>query len=175
MMKRVLVAVLLLVAASASAQDWIRTGTGLGIEKVRLAVPDFVATTAEPQTGELLRTFNDTLWNDLQQAGIFDVVSKSFYPVGSFNGPAAIKLDAWGNPPPNAGMVAFGNLTASGGRLQVQGWLFDVKNQQSPQVLGKQYNEAASEQNARLIAHRFADEIILRLGGGVAGIAESRI
>ena len=60
-------------AASAAAQDWIRTGTGLGMEKVRLAVPDFVATSAEPQAGELLRTFNDTLWNDLQQAGIFEM------------------------------------------------------------------------------------------------------
>ena len=168
-------AVLLLMAASAGAQDWIRTGTGLGMEKVRLAVPDFVATSAEPQTGELLRTFNDTLWNDLQQAGIFDMVSKSFYPVGSFNGPAAIKIGDWGNPPPNAGMVAFGNLGINGGRLLVQGWLYDAKNQQSPQVLGKQYNEAASEQSARIIAHRFADEIILRLGGGLPGIAESRI
>ena len=57
----------------------------------------------------------------------------------------------------------------------MQGWLFDVRNQQSPQVLGKQYNEAASVQNARVIAHRFANEIILRLGGGLPGIAETRI
>ncbi|HYX68703.1 MAG TPA: translocation protein TolB, partial [Terriglobales bacterium] len=42
-------------------------------------------------------------------------------------------------------------------------------------VLGKQYKEAATVDNARLIAHRFADEIILRLGGGIPGIAESRI
>ena len=166
---------LLLMAASATAQDWIRTGTGLGVEKVRLAVPDFVPASADPQAGELSRTFNDTLWNDLQQAGIFDMVSKSFYPIGSFGSPTAIQLDAWGNPPPNAGMLAFGNLGINGGRVLVQGWLFDAKNQQSPQVLGKQYNEPASVQSARIIAHRFADEIILRLGGGLPGIAETRI
>ena len=34
---------------------------------------------------------------------------------------------------------------------------------------------AATPENARLIAHRFADEIIFRLGGGIPGIAESRI
>jgi hypothetical protein len=45
----------------------------------------------------------------------------------------------------------------------------------SPQVLGKQYNEAASPDMARTIAHRFADEIILRLGGGINGIAETKI
>jgi dipeptidyl-peptidase-4 len=72
-------------------------------------------------------------------------------------------------------MLAFGNAMVQSGSLAVQGWLFDVKNAQSPQVLGKQYRELASEDNARLIAHRFADEIIFRLGGGIPGIAESKI
>ncbi|MGA2992615.1 MAG: DPP IV N-terminal domain-containing protein, partial [Candidatus Korobacteraceae bacterium] len=166
---------LLLMMATANAQDWIRTGTGLGIEKVRLAVPGFAPSSGEGQTVELLKTFDDTLWNDLHQAGIFEVVSKSFYPLGTVGKPADIKLEAWGNPPPNAGMVAFGNLGVNSGRVLVQGWLFDTRNPQSPQVLGKQYNEAASVQNARVVAHRFANEIILRLGGGVPGIAETRI
>ena len=30
-----------------SAQDWIRTGTGLGVEKVRLAASDFKASTQD--------------------------------------------------------------------------------------------------------------------------------
>ena len=72
-------------------------------------------------------------------------------------------------------MLAFGNAVVQGGLLAVQGWLFDAKNPQSPQVLGKQYREQATEDNARLIAHRFADEIIFRLGGGLQGIAESKI
>jgi TolB protein len=42
-------------------------------------------------------------------------------------------------------------------------------------VLGKQYNEQASQDAARTVAHRFADEIILRLGGGINGIAETKI
>ena len=42
-------------------------------------------------------------------------------------------------------------------------------------MLAKQYNEAASEDSARQVAHRFADEIIFRLGGGVPGIAETKI
>ncbi len=166
---------LLLMIATANAQDWIRTGTGLGVEKIRLAVPGFTPSSGEAQTTELLKTFDNTLWNDLQQAGIFEMVSKSFYPLGTVGAPAEVKLDAWGNPPPNAGMVAFGNLGVNGGRMLVQGWLFDTKNPQSPQVLGKQYNETASAQNARVVAHRFANEIILRLGGGVPGVAETRI
>ena len=57
-------------------------------------------------------------------------------------------------------MLAFGNLGVTGGFLNVQGWLYDTKNPQSPQVLGKQYREQANDENARIIAHRFADEII---------------
>ena len=72
-------------------------------------------------------------------------------------------------------MVAFGALSATNGRLVVYGWLFDTRNTANPQVLGKQYNEAASEDMARTMAHRFADEIISRLGGGINGIAETKI
>ncbi len=171
----VLLTLLACAALAAAQQDWIRTGTGLGVEKVRLAVADFKATTPEAPTPDLLKAFNDTLYYDLDNAGIFDMVSKSFFPLQVPGMPQEMNLGAWSNPPPNASMVAFGNLGVASGQVSVQGWLFDVKNQQSPQVLGKQYKEDATVANARLIAHRFANEIIFRLGGGVPGIAESKI
>jgi TolB protein len=157
------------------AQDWVKTGTSLGIEKVRLAVPDFKPSNSDPQNAALLKTFNDTLWNDLNVSGVVELVSKSFYPLQAPGTPAEVTFPAWNAPPPNAAMLAFGNLGVSSGKLEVQGWLYDVKNQQSPQVLGKQYTEAASDAAARLMAHRFADEIIFRLGGGIQGIAETQI
>jgi len=158
-----------------SAQAWIRTGTGLGVEKIRLAVPDFKLITNDTGTQNLAMTFNTTLADDLQNAGIFDMVSRSFFPLQVPGAPQEVDLSAWGNPPPNAGMLVFGNLAVQQGYLNVQGWLYDTKNPQLPQVLGKQYREQATDENARLIAHRFADEIIFRLGGGVPGIAESKI
>jgi TolB protein len=169
----------LLVVAMASlpclAQDWIRTGTGLGVEKVRLAVPDFKASTADTKNPDLLKTFNDTLWNDLDNAGIFDMVSKSFYALGPVGAPGDVKFEAWSSTPVNAAMLAFGNLGATGNSITVQGWLYDVKNVSSPQVLGKQYTDAATTDAARTTAHKFADEIIFRLGGGIPGIAESKL
>jgi TolB protein len=162
-------------SATLSSQDWIRTGTGLGVEKIRLAVPDFKAATNDADSKRLTTSFSVTLWNDLQAAGIFDMVSPSFYPLANPGVPQEVNLGQWSDPPPNASMLAFGNATVQSGSLAVQGWLFDVKNAQSPQVLGKQYREQATEDNARLIAHRFADEIIFRLGGGIPGIAESKI
>jgi TolB protein len=154
------------------AQDTFKSGTNLGVEKVRIAVPEFKSTGGDPA---LLTTFNGVLWNDLEQAGIFDMVSKSFYPLAQIGQPADVHLEAWGNPPPNTAMLAFGNFGVQGNDIQMQGWLYDVKNAPSPQVLGKQYRETATQENARLIAHRFADEIIFRIGGGIPGIAESKL
>jgi len=162
----------LILSTSLFAQDWIHSGTGLGVEKIRIAVADFKPTGGD---AALLTTFNGVLWNDLDQAGIFDLVSKSFYPLAQLGQPTDVRLEAWGNPPPNAAMLAFGNFGVVGSDIQMQGWLYDVKNTQSPQVLGKQYREAATNENARIIAHRFANEIIFRLGGGINGIAESKV
>jgi TolB protein len=165
----------LFLLTSSFAQDWIKTGTGLGVDKVRLAVPDFNASTPDAKNADLLKAFNETLWNDLDNAGIFDMVSKSFYPLGQVGNPADVKFEGWSAPPPNAAMLAFGNLGVTGNGMTVQGWLYDVKNVTSPQVLGKQYQDAATNDAARTTAHKFADEIIFRLGGGIAGIAESKI
>jgi len=162
-------------AALSNAQDWVKGGVGLAGQKIRLAVPDFKASSQEPQNTELLKTFDDTLWNDLDNAGIFDMASKSFYPLGQVGSPGDVKFDAWSAPPANAAMLVFGNLGAANGNVTVQGWLYDVKNTASPQVLGKQYTDTATTQSVRTIAHKFADEIIFRLGGGINGIAETQL
>src|SRR5258708_27767229 len=140
-----------------------------------MSVPVFRSFRKDPLTAPLNTVFNQTLWNDLDNSGIFEMVAKSFYPLLLPGSPVEMKLDSWGNPPPNAAMVAFGNLAVNNGRVAVQGWLFDTKNSASPQVLGKQYNEEANADNARLIAHRFADEIIYRLGGGVPGVVRTQL
>jgi TolB protein len=172
---RVLVLTCWLLSCVAQAQDWVQTGTSLGVEKVRLAVADFKPATNDPGNAALLKTFNDTLWNDLDVSGVVELVSKSFYPLQVPGQPTELNYVSWNSPPPNAAMLAFGNLGVAGGKLTVQGWLFDVKNTQSPQVLGKQYGETASDAVARVMAHKFADEIIFRLGGGIQGIAETQI
>lgn len=170
-----LLVLLLIFIPFVHAQDWIRTGTGLGVEKIRLAVSDFKTGGTDAQSATLVKVFNDTLWNDLNRAGIFDMASKSFYPLGAVGTPADVNFSAWRSAPVNAAMLAFGNMSVTGSNMTVQGWLYDVKNVTSPQVLGKQYQDAATEQESRITAHKFADEIIFRLGGGIPGIAESKI
>ncbi|MBV8206529.1 MAG: PD40 domain-containing protein [Acidobacteria bacterium] len=170
------------IALMAQEQGFFKTGTNLGVQ-MRLAAPDFKAANSEAGTAALQRVFNDTLWSDLDQAGIFDLVSKSLYPSAvpatpqelCAGTPGCPAMNAWANAPVNATMVTVGNVGASADQLTVFGWLLDAKNPQAPPVLGREYHEQASEQNARVVAHRFADAIIQRLGGGLPGIAESKI
>lgn len=172
-----LVILLLLVSdrSRAIAQDWVRTGTNLGAQRIRLAAAEFNPSSADPQTANLKTTFDTTLFNDLSNAGIFDMVSRSMAPAVMPATPQQMNLAQWSAAPASAAMVAFGSIAVTNGRVAVYGWLFDAKNPSSPQILGKQYNEDATSENARLIAHRFADEIITRLGGGISGIAETHI
>ena len=168
----------LLVATGSSsllAQDWFKTETSSGADRIRIAVADFKPGSADAQTSTDKQTFDTTLYSDLANAGIFDIVSKSLAPQATPGGPSEISLAQWSNAPASAAMVAFGSLAVQGDKLSVSGYLFDAKNTQYPQVLAKQYSSDPSENSARQIAHRFADEIIFRLGGGIAGIAETKI
>lgn len=164
-----------LASVPSHAQDWVHTGTNLGNDRIRIAAADFKPVGDDPQTPALKATFDATLYTDLANAGIFDLVSKSMAPQATPGSPQEISLAQWSAAPANAAMVAFGALSSINGKLAVYGWLFDARNTVSPQVLGKQYNEVASQDSARTVAHRFADEIILRLGGGINGIAETKI
>lgn len=161
---------------AACAQDWYHMEIDKGAaDKIRLAAADFKPSGSDGQAASVKRVFDSTLFADLSAAGIFDVVSKSMQPAAMPGSQQEINLAQWASAPTSASMVAFGNLGVSGGRLVVNGFLDDAKNAQYPLIFTKQYTDDASDDAARQIAHRFADEIIFRLGGGVPGIAESKI
>ena len=163
----------LLSAGTASAQDWFKTGTGLGVAKARVAVPEFAVKNPAAQGFE--KTFHDTLWNDLQYCGILDLVSPSFYPTGVPSQPSELKPTEWSQDPANAYMVAYGNLFVEGTNLAAAGFLSDVHNPSAPIALQKVYRDAMTDAGARKIAHKFADDIVAVLGGGSAGIAQTQI
>ncbi len=170
---------LLLCAASTlpfsllSQEDWFRTGTGLGVEKIRLAVPAFGARSTNVETPA--GVFNSVLTNDLELSGVIELVSPSFYPLQAPTRLEELKPEAWTAAPTNAHMVAFGNLQFSGNQLVVEAWLSDVRNPQAAPVLAKRYRGDLTDDSARALAHQFADDIIERLSGGLPGIARSQI
>ena len=166
-------AAILFAVRPAPAQDWFKTGTGLGITKARVAAPDTVArsTFAQP----LPKTFHDVLWADLDYSGILDLVSPSFYPLQAPGQPSELNAQDWAAAPANAYMVAYGNMTTDGANIAFSGYLSDVHNPASPPAIQKIYRGAATDADARRLAHQFADDIIAFLSGGQPSIAQTKV
>src|ERR1700680_860965 len=70
----------------AAAQDWFRTGTGLGVTKPRVGVADLAPKTSSSQP--LGIEFSEVVRADLDYSGILDLVSKSFNPLQTPGDPA---------------------------------------------------------------------------------------
>jgi TolB protein len=115
------------------------------------------------------------LWSDLEYCGILDLVSPSFYPPQSPSQPSELKFPDWANAPASAYMVAYGSLSVDGSNLAAAGFLSDVHNPSAPVALQKIYRGAATDADARRLAHQFADDIVSRLSGGLPGIAQTQI
>ncbi len=169
----VLAALLCLFTSPAGAQDWFRTGTGLGVEKPRVAVADIAPRSLSSQP--LANIFGDVLRADLEYSGIIEMVSKSMNPLQGPSVPAELNHAEWSAPPADAHLLAYGNLSASGNDLVIEAWLSDVRNPQAQPVLGKRYRGEVTDAQIRRFAHQFADEIIARLSGGLPGVASTQI
>ena len=164
-------AALLLCASHASAQDWFKTGTGLGVSKARVAVPEFAV--RQPIPPALEKTFHDVLWSDLEFCGVLELVSPSFYPPQIPSQPSEVTFAEWSAAPANVYMLAYGNLSGDATNLVAAGYLSDVHNPQAPIALQKIYRGPATDAGARALAHKFADDIVGLLSGGSPGIAQT--
>ena len=163
----------LFLTCSASAQDWVRTGTGLGQVKPRVALADFGPRSDSAKSHSSL--FTQVVRDDLQFSGILELASPSFYPPQVPTVPTELKAGAWLDPPTSAFYVGFGNLSESTAEVAIQAWLFDVRNPSSQPVVGKVYRGAPTDLQVRKFAHQFADEIISKLSGGLPSVASTQI
>ena len=155
----------------------ITTGTRSGVIGVKIAVPEFqpAGGATDPKTAQLTDLFNKVLWDDLEYSGVLTLVSRSFYPLGKFSNPADIKPDDWTTPAIDAQFLSFGNVRATGGRITVEARLWDLKRPENREALGKRYSSEDSEVGTRLVAHQWADAIVELLGGGLKGIALTKL
>src|SRR6266436_515450 len=144
---------LLFLAGRAAAQekgDWFHIGTGLGVEKPRVAVTDFAPRGDTAKSHSQLFTQVPTIPSELRNAD-------------------------WTTPQINANLIAFGNLTESASEVVISAWLYDVRSPSTQAVVGKIYRGTPTDAQVRKFAHEFADEIISRLSGGLPGIASTQI
>lgn len=154
-------------------QAWFRTGTGLGAQKPRVAVADFAARQDTTKSHSAL--FTQVVRDDLSFSGILDLVSSSFLPTQQPSVPSELRFLDWTSGPVNAQYVAFGNLSETTSEVAIQAWLYDVTNPSSQAVIGKIYRGAPTDAQVRKFAHQFADEIVMKLSGGLPGIGSTQI
>ena len=178
-MRRLLIMVLMFALAGAAMprqRGQIEIGINRGVLGVKIAVPEFLAAGTDPKTAMLAAVFNQVLWDDLEYSGVLTVVSRSLYPLGRFSGPGDIKIDDWTAPAVDAQFMAFGNVRSGGGRVSVEAYLWDLKNPQNRQLPPSQrYSSEDTEEGTRLVAHKFADAIVELIGGGIRGVAQTKI
>ena len=114
--------------------------------------------------------FSDVVRNDLDFSGILELASKSFYPTQVPSVPAELNYPAWSDPPVSAQFLAFGNLTATGTTDGDPGLV--LRRAECFRAAGgrpRLSRRMPTKSRRRQFAHQFADEIIARLSGGVAG------
>lgn len=159
--------------AQQGQRPWFRIGTGLGVDKIRLAVADFGPRADNAKTHS--QQFTQIVRDDLAFSGAVELVSPSFYPAVAPTQPSELQNPAWTESQVSAHFVAFGNLTESTSEVAIQAWLYDVTNPSSQSVVGKIYRGAPTDPQVRKFAHQFADEIIGKLGAGIPGIASTQV
>ena len=158
----------------------------VGSQRPNMAIPDFRGAAAAQG---LMGTFNQTLWNDIDSAGLFKMVPKTSYPTtipqqpSDFREPAAstpsvrnkpaaaaggggLYMADWSGPPVSANYLAIGYTAVQNDVLVLYGWLFDLSRgtPANAQVIGKRYLGSVDEGGARKVAHEFAADILMVFG-----------
>jgi TolB protein len=187
-----LAAAALLLAAQENPDVIIKLAKG---ERAAIAVPDL---RGSGDAQQYMGAFNQTLWNDLDSAGVFKMVPKSLYwlrvpqtPKDFRPAPAAVPrsgslpasrptgeglwLSDWAGPPVTANYLAFGYTGVESGQIVLRGWLYNVGQSDlaNAQVFGRIYLAPLGEEGARKIAHDFAADILKQFGS--VSLANSRI
>lgn len=156
-----------LLAQSPDITTWVK---GVG-GKPRLATIDFRGSGSQ----EFMAAFNSTLFNDLTNSGVFDMVPKGMQPLNTPQRAEDLKptdgnglaLQDWLRAPTQATHLAFGYTAAANGVLVLYGNLDDVRqtNPQSAQLFNRRYTGSLDNAGATKAAHEYANDIIQQLGG----------
>jgi TolB protein len=159
-----------LVAQQQPINIWINGPGG----KPALALPNFRgANGAQP----FMDAFNSTLFSDLQNSGLFDLQSKSLYPLNNPQTPNDLRpednnmgyaLQDWSGSPVKASHLVFGYASSVNGALALYGNVYDTRvtnNIASAQLFSQRYAGSLDQAGAVRAAHEFANDIIQKFGG----------
>ena len=142
--------------------------------EIVLAIPDITLQNPEraSEMADVLRTLNQVLWDDLKFAGYFALAAKSFYPSQTSTNQQHPDYEAWNSLPLKIVYLSSGTIDLVGGVVNIDFRLFDL----SVRSYGFGLKVSGDKSSARILAHRWADEVIYRLTAGESrGIASTKI
>ncbi len=140
-----------------------------GAKKLSIAIPDFTLVGgADPQV--LVKRVPEVVGNDLNYSAIFSVVAGA--PALPANNPAAMR-ETWSKFAAGGAHAALlGLLTGRGDRVEVEMRLFDLTSPEQRLIASKKIEMPVAQ--ARRLAHKIADEVVLQFTGE-PGIADTKI
>lgn len=141
--------------------------SGSAARKITLALPPFQAASSS-ETSRAAQVLSETLREDLDFSGFFDLVNPRYYSYVSGYSEKRVLYKDWMGI--GAESLVLGKVASEGGNLVVDGRLYD--NRQEQMVMGKRYR--GEPEMARSIAHRIGNEIV-RHFTGQPGIFLTRI
>jgi TolB protein len=139
-----------------------------GLQKIRLAIPDFASSDATASNILAAKNLHQVIWDDLEFSGLFQLIEQSYYRYVGETNPEKINFEDWSSI--GAEALLIGNAAIEQGKIVMEARLFHIKSKQM--MVGKRYR--AEPENLRMIAHTFADEIVLSYTGQ-RGIANTQI
>ena len=155
-------------AQNTDITSWISGQGG----KPALAVTEFRGSGTQPFMG----AFNSTLFSDLQSSSVFEMKSRSLFPLANPQRPEDLRqednkqgyaLQDWSGAPVGASHVVFGYSAAVNGVLVLYGYVYDARQTdiQAAQLLYGRYTGTLDDAGAIKTAHEFANDIIQKFGG----------
>ncbi|WP_321476592.1 hypothetical protein [uncultured Paludibaculum sp.] len=171
--------------AYSQSQDVVKIILRSG-DKQKIALPDF---RGGGGATPLVDTFNQTVFDDIQRSGLFDMASKSFYPLnppqqesdwrqtpaptpGRRGEPPTPPncggrcLSDWSGSPVSSTLLGFGYAAEQGGQLVVFGHLYNVTvaDLAGAKLFRKLYNAPLTTDGARKLGHDYAADILAQFG-----------
>jgi len=163
MISRSLIAVILIFTITRESISQIKIDIDQPlVQKISIAIPDIKPIGAKDEAG---RRFSEVLRNDLNNSGLFNVISNVQVPVSSNATPDYQSYISTG-----ADALVLGDYKVSGNDIEIAIRLFDVKDEEP--ILGRSYK--ASVGRLSEAAHRFASHIMKELTG-IDGFFTSKI
>ena len=123
-----------ILAQDSNNQIVVRVTEGV---KAKVAVANLQNRDESVELAQSTQIFNDVLWNDLELAGVFELIPKSFYPLKLPSQPYDVKFEEWVSEDVGAQNLVYGNSYLQNNQFVVEGRLVDVNTQES--IIGNRY------------------------------------